>query len=92
MPYRLNGGFYLHDYVYKQININNKNIHVVLKNFVKMETIKYDLLAAIFIALIWLLVCTGRRIVQKICYSERKLIHKDLSFEEWLTEVWEKEN
>ena len=57
-----------------------------------METTKYYLLSAIFIALIWLLVWTGRRIVQKICYSERKLIHKDLSFEEWLKEVWEKEN
>jgi len=57
-----------------------------------METIKYYLLAVLFIALIWLLTWTGRRIVQKICYSERKLIHKDLSFEEWLKEVWEKEN
>ena len=57
-----------------------------------METIKYYILAAIFITLIWLLVWCGRRITQKICYSERKLIHKDLSFEEWLKEVWEKEN
>ena len=57
-----------------------------------METTKYCILAAIFIVLIFLLVWTGRRIVQKICYSERKLIHKDLSFEEWLKEVWEKEN
>ena len=57
-----------------------------------METTKYYLLAAIFIALIWLLVWCGRRIVQKICYSERKLIHKNLSFKEWLNEVWGKEN
>lgn len=57
-----------------------------------METTKYYLLAVIFIALILLLVWTGRRIIQKICYSERKLIHKNLSFEEWLNEVWGKEN
>ena len=57
-----------------------------------METTKYYILAAIFTSIICLLVWTGRRIVQKICYSERKHIHKDLSFEEWLTEVWEKEN
>ena len=57
-----------------------------------METAKYYLLAALFIALIWLLVWCGRRIVQKIYYSERKFIHTSLSFEEWLTEVWEKEN
>lgn len=57
-----------------------------------METIKFYLTALIFISSIYLLVWTGRRIVQKISYSERKPIHKDLSFEEWLTEVWEKEN
>lgn len=57
-----------------------------------METTKYYSLAALLIALIWLLVWCGRRIIQKICYSERKLIHKNLSFEEWLSEVWEKEN
>lgn len=57
-----------------------------------METTKYYSLAALFIALIWLLVWCGHRIVQKICYSERGLIHKNLSFDEWLKEVWEKEN
>lgn len=57
-----------------------------------MEITDYLVSALFFIAPIYLLIWTGRRIVQKMCHSERKPIHKDLSFEEWLNEVLEKEN
>lgn len=57
-----------------------------------MGTTKYYLLAAFFIGIIWLLAWTGRRIVQKICYSERDRKYFDLSFDKWLKEVWKNEN
>ena len=53
-----------------------------------MEAIKYYLIALAFISLVYI----GRRIVQKICYSERGNEYRNLDFKTWVTEVWKFEN
>lgn len=57
-----------------------------------METISYYLIALAFIFSAYLLAYIGRRIVQKICYSERGNEYRNLDFKTWVKEVWKFEN
>ena len=57
-----------------------------------MEITKYCLIALTFISLACLLTYIGRKIVQKICYSERGNEYRNLDFKTWAAEVWKFEN
>lgn len=57
-----------------------------------METIKYYLIALAFISSACLLAYIWRRIIQKICYSERGNEYRNLDFKTWAAEVWKFEN
>ena len=56
-----------------------------------METIKYYLIGLAFISSACLLAYIGRKIVQKICYSERGNEYRNLDFKTWVAEVWKYE-
>lgn len=57
-----------------------------------METTKYYLITLAFISAACLLAYIGRKIVQKVCYSERGFEYRNLDFKTWVTEVWKFEN
>lgn len=57
-----------------------------------MEITKYYLIALLFISSACLLAYIGRKIVQKICYSERGNEYRNLDFKTWVAEVWKFEN
>ena len=57
-----------------------------------MDTIKYYLIALAFISSACLLAYAGRKIVQKMCYTERGNEYRNLDFKTWVAEVWKFEN